>query len=367
MSFILSKLMEFAIFLLILSVLIFIHELGHFLAAKRLKIRVEKFSLGFGPKLFSRKVGETEYMLCAIPFGGFIKMAGDSAREHRGERFEFLSRRPGERAQIVFAGPFFNYVLAFFCLWAVFYLGYPRVTSKIGDLIPRMPAERAGLLADDRITAVDGTAVVYWDDLTKLIHKKKDQDVRLTVVRADKTMELTLSPEMRQVETIWGKQVSVSLIGIKPSEDVILVRYGLFDALVRGTKSLLQMTALTVTSIFYIIIGTMSFKESVTGPLGIFSIVVNAAKMGISPILHVIGVLSMSLAIFNLLPLPILDGGHIALAGLEKIRRRPITPKTEDVLTNIGMSFMILLAVFILCNDIVRQGYWDKFLAFFHK
>lgn len=353
------------IFLLILSVLILVHELGHFWVAKRLGIRVEKFSLGFGPKLFSRKIGETEYMLCAIPFGGFVKMAGDSAPEHRGERFEFLSRGPGERAQIVFAGPLFNYVLAFFCLWAVFYLGYPRVTSKIGDLIPRMPAQQAGLLAGDRITAVDGVAVTYWDDLTKLIHKKKDQDVRLTVVRAQQTMELTLTPEMRQVETIWGKQVSVSLIGIKPSDDIVLVRYGLLEALARGTKSLFQMTAMTVKSIFYIILGTMSFKESVTGPLGIFFIATNAAKMGFSAVLHVIGILSMSLAVFNLLPLPILDGGHIALAGLEKIRRRPISRRAEDILTNVGMSFMILLAVFILCNDIVRYGYWDKFLAFF--
>lgn len=355
------------IFLVILSVLILVHELGHFLAAKRLGIRVEKFSLGFGPKLFSRKVGQTEYMLCAIPFGGFVKMAGDSVQEYKGEHFEFLSRRPGERSQIVFAGPFFNYVLAFFCLWAVFYLGYPRMTSKIGSLISNMPAERAGLLANDRITAVDGVAVAYWDDLTRAIHAKKDQDVRLTVSRNGQTMDVLLSPEMRDVETIFGKKVAVSLIGIRPSEDVVLIRYGLWDALGRGAKNLWQMTVMTIASIFYIIIGTMSFKESVTGPLGIFFIATNAAKMGFSAVLHVIGVLSMSLAIFNLLPLPILDGGHIVLAGLEKIRRRPISRRAEDVLTNIGMSFMILLAVFILCNDVVRYGYWDKFLAFFRK
>jgi regulator of sigma E protease len=116
-----------------------------------------------------------------------------------------------------------------------------------------------------------------------------------------------------------------------------------------------------------IMIGTMSFKESVTGPLGIFFITSNAAKIGFSAILHVIGILSMSLAVFNLLPLPVLDGGHIFLAGLEKIRKRPLSRKLEDLMTNIGLTFLIVLAVFIFCNDLIRYGYWDKMLAFFRK
>ncbi|MDD5019223.1 MAG: RIP metalloprotease RseP [Candidatus Omnitrophica bacterium] len=355
------------IFIAILSILILIHELGHFLVAKRRGIRVEKFSLGFGPKLVSKKIGPTEYMLCLVPFGGFIKMAGDNKEECKGAPDEFLSRPPGQRAQVIFAGPFFNYVLAFFCLWMVFYLGYPKFSSTVGELMPGMPAARAGLQAGDTITSVDGEPVQFWDEMTRRIHAKKGEDVQLKVKRDGREFDLLLTPEAKEVETIWGRKAEVGLIGIKPSDEIIKVRYGLWPSLIRGTQSLWEMTVMTVRALFYIIIGTMSFKDSVTGPLGIFFITTNAAKIGFSSILHVIGILSMSLAIFNLLPLPILDGGHIFFAGLEKLRGRPLASKTEDVVSNIGMGFLIVLAIFIFCNDLIRYGYWDKFLALFQK
>ncbi|MEK7850152.1 MAG: RIP metalloprotease RseP [Candidatus Omnitrophota bacterium] len=353
------------IFLVILSVLILVHELGHFISAKRLRVRVEKFSLGFGPRLFSKKVGETEYMLCAIPFGGFIKMAGDNADEFKGRPDEFLGRSPGQRARIVFAGPFFNYVLAFLCLWMVYFLGFPKFTTSIGELIPGMPAQAAQLKVGDKVLEVNGVKVMFWDDLTKKIHASKGKTLKLKIQRGAAEFDTELTPQMKKVETVFGKQVEVGLIGIKPSEDVIKVRYGLGVALVKGTQNLIEMTIATLAAIFYIVVGTMSFKESVTGPLGIFFIATNAAKIGFSAILHVIGILSMSLAIFNLLPLPILDGGHIALAGLEKLRKKPLAQKTEDVVNNIGLSFLIILAVFIFCNDLIRYGYWDKFIALF--
>ena len=355
------------VFLLILSVLILVHECGHFLAAKRLGIKVEKFSLGFGPKLLSKKAGDTEYMLCAVPFGGFVKMAGDNVEEFKGQPDEFLSRKPGQRVSIVFAGPFFNYILAFLCLWMVYFLGFPKFTTTIGELVPGLPAQTAGLTVGDKIVEVDGERVEFWEELSKKIHSKKGQPLRLKVARDSKEFEVQITPASKEVETIWGKKVEVGLIGIKPSSEIIKVRYNLWVALVKGTQSLIQMTVMTGVAIFYIIIGTMSFKESVTGPLGIFFITSNAAKVGFSAILHVVGILSMSLAIFNLLPLPLLDGGHIFLAGLEKIRKKPLAPRIEEWINNIGLSFLIILAIFIFGNDLIRYGYWDKFLAFFVK
>lgn len=355
------------IFILILSVLILVHELGHFVAAKRLKVKVEKFSLGFGPKLFSKKIGDTEYMLCAIPFGGFIKMAGDSNEEFQGRSEEFLSRKPGERARIIFAGPFFNYLLAFFCLWMVYYMGYPKFSSKIGELIAGMPAAAAGIKIGDHVLEVDGARVQFWEDVSKEIHTKKEQAIRLKVSRDGQTLDFEMVPQIKEVDTIWGKRVRVGLIGIKPSEEIIKVRYGLGLSLVKGTQNLIQMTVATLVAIFSIISGTMSFKESVTGPLGIFFIASGAAKLGVSAVLHVIGILSMSLAVFNLLPLPILDGGHIFLAGLEKMRKKALSSKTEDIINNMGMSFLVILAVFIFFNDLIRYGYWDKFLALLGK
>ncbi len=355
------------IFILILSILILVHELGHFICAKQLGIKVEKFSLGFGPKLFSKTFGATEYMICAVPFGGFIKMAGDSTEEFKGAKNEFLSRAPGHRARIIFAGPFFNYVLAFLCLWMVYFLGFPKMTTTVGELVAGMPAQAAHLMAGDKITEVNGEKVKFWEDMTAKIHASKGKAVHLKVKRAAQELDLELTPEMKKVETVFGKKVEVGLIGIKPSDEIVKVRYGLGTALLKGTQTLLSMTAMTVVAIFYIMIGTMSFKESVTGPLGIFFITTNAAKIGFSAVLHVIGILSMSLAVFNLLPLPILDGGHIALAGLEKLRKRPLARKTEDVMNNVGLSFLVILAIFIFCNDLIRYGYWDKFLAMFTK
>ncbi len=348
------------IFILILSVLIFVHELGHFIAAKRLGIRVEKFSLGFGPKLLSKKVGDTQYLLCLIPFGGYIKMAGDNLEEYQGVRDEFLSRSPGERARVIFAGPFFNYVLAFLCLWMVFFLGYPKLTTTVGSLIDGMPAQVAGFKIGDRIVEVDDIKVEFWDDLARKIRAKKGQTLKLKVLRGEEEFDLNLTPQMKEVETIIGKRQEVGLIGIKPADEVVKVRYGFWLALIKGAQNLFEMTWMTLSAIFYIIIGTMSFKESVTGPLGIFFITSNAAKIGFSALLHVVGILSMSLAVFNLLPLPILDGGHIFLAGLEKIRRKRLSLKLENLINNIGMSFLIILAVFIFCNDFIRYGYWDK-------
>lgn len=355
------------IFILILSILIFVHELGHFIVAKRLGIKVEKFSLGFGPKLCSKKIKETEYMICAIPFGGFIKMSGDTADEFKGRPDDFLARKPGQRASVIFAGPLFNYILAFFCLWAVYILGFPRVTSAIGEIVPGMPASAAGLRAGDKVLEIGTEPVQFWDEVSRKIYVNKDKPIRIKVGRGSQEFEVTLTPQVKEVETVFGKKIEVGLIGIKPSDEIIKVRYGVWQALAKGTQALIKMTNMTLLAIYYLIIGTMSFKESVTGPLGIFFIATGAAKMGSSAILHVIGILSMSLAIFNLLPLPILDGGHIALLGLEKLRKRPLSRKTEDTMNNIGLSFLIILAIFIFCNDLVRYGYWDKFLALFWK
>ncbi|MFH0877100.1 MAG: RIP metalloprotease RseP [Candidatus Omnitrophota bacterium] len=355
------------VFVLTLSVLILIHEFGHFLAARQLGIRVEKFALGFGPKILSKKVGDTEYMLCAIPFGGFIKMAGDNNEECKGRADEFLARRPGHRAQVIFGGSLFNYILAFFCLWFVYFLGYPRSTTTIGELVNGMPAQTAGLQAGDKVLEVDGQPVLFWNELTKKIYAKKGELLRLKVRRQAQEFEIELTPQMKQVETAWGKKVELGLIGIRQSDEVIKVRYGLGEALVRGARELVQMTVMTVVSIFYIVTGTMSFRDSVTGPLGIFFITSGAAQLGFSAVLQVAGILSMSLAIFNMLPLPILDGGHMVLLGLERLRKRPLPVKVEEVINNIGLSFLIVLAIFIFGNDILRYGYWDRLLAMIGK
>src|SRR4030042_1455801 len=146
----------FLIFIFILSILIIVNEFGHFIAAKSAGVRVEKFSLGFGPQLLKKKRDNTEYSLSAIPLGGYVKLAGDNLEEYKGKSFEYLAKTPGERFRIIFFGPLLNYILGFLCLWLIFFVGYPTLTTKVGGLIDGFGAKVAGLEVGDKIIAVDG-------------------------------------------------------------------------------------------------------------------------------------------------------------------------------------------------------------------
>ncbi|MFC1646169.1 RIP metalloprotease RseP, partial [Candidatus Omnitrophota bacterium] len=151
--------MNTIVFLIIISILIFVHELGHLLMAKRLGIKVEKFSLGFGPKLFGFKFQDVDFKLSLIPFGGYVKLAGDSRQECKGQSHEYYSKSPGQRAMVVFFGPLFNYILAFLFLWAVYCIGFPQMSTKVGQVLDNMPAKEAGILEDDRIIEINGNEV----------------------------------------------------------------------------------------------------------------------------------------------------------------------------------------------------------------
>jgi len=153
--------MNTLIFLIIISILIFIHELGHFIMAKRVGIKVEKFALGFGPKLFGFKFQDVDFKVCLMPFGGYVKLAGDSRQEYKGKSYEYLSKSPGERAKVVFFGPLFNYILAFLFLWAVYCIGFPRMGTTVGKVLDDMPAQQAGLLEDDKIIEINGKKVRF--------------------------------------------------------------------------------------------------------------------------------------------------------------------------------------------------------------
>lgn len=355
-------------FVFVLSILVIVHELGHFLTAKRLKVKVEKFSIGFGPKLYSVKIGDTEYILSAIPLGGYVKMAGDEPWEKlQGASWEFLSRSVADRFKIIFAGPLLNYMLAFLIFSLIFMFGSPTMTTEIGGLMKDYPAQAGGLLAGDRILSVDGKAVKYWEDMTQAIHGHGEGSIRLSVSRNGSVFVKEIVPTVRKTKDIFGQEVRVALIGITPSQSIEKVRYGFTRSLYMGGRKLIQLTAVTYKALWSIVTGRLSFKESLTGPIGIFVVTGQAAKMGFIYILHLMGVLSASLAMFNILPLPILDGGHILFLAIEKIRGKALSLKAQEVIANIGVTLLILLTVFIFYNDIIKFGVVDKFLKIFHR
>jgi len=353
-------------FLIVLSILVLVHEAGHFITAKRLGVRVQKFSFGFGSKLFSVKRGDTEYLISAIPLGGYVKMSGDEPWEKlAGEKWEFLSRSAGDRFKIIFAGPLLNYLLAFLIFSVIFMFGSPTMTTEVGGLMKDYPASLQGLAVGDIVKAVDGKPVKYWEDMTEAIHKHDESAIKLTIVRGSKTFDKDIMPMVRKTKDIFGAEVRVALIGVTPSQTIESVRYGFVRSLYMGARKLLQLTAITYKALWSIITGRLSVKESLTGPIGIFVVTGQAAKMGFIYILHLMGVLSASLAIFNILPLPILDGGHILFLGIEKFRGRPLSLKAQEAIANIGVTLLIMLTIFIFYNDIMKFGVFDKVAKIF--
>ncbi len=354
-------------FILVLGVLIMVHELGHMAAARSVGVKVERFSFGFGPKIFSFKKGDTEYLISLIPLGGYVKMAGDDPSDVSGKPWEYMSKSVAERARIIAAGPLLNYLLAFLVFSFVFMFGSPTLTTEVGTLLKDYPAEKAGLMAGDVVTAVDGKRAGDWEEMTGLIRKRVEGALVLSIERGGEPQDVTVTPSVRQTRDIFGNDVKTAMIGIGPSEKITKVRYGVIESFGMGAKKLAQLTLITYKALWSIIVGRVSMKESMTGPIGIFMITGKAAQLGFIYIFHLMGVLSASLAIFNLLPFPVLDGGHMIFLGLEKLRGKPLSVKAQETIANIGVTALILLTVFIFYNDMMKFGVFSKIGGLFKK
>lgn len=346
------------VFLFILGILIIVHEFGHFIIAKRMGVRVEKFSLGFGPKLWSKKIKDTEYTVSLVPLGGYVKMAGDSLEEYKGSSGEYFNKTPLQRAAIVFCGPLLNYLMGILCFWMVFVIGYPTLTSKVGGLLDGFGAQEAGIRPGDKIVSVDGKIVDYWEELQGIIQAKLGAAaVTLSILRDGKLQELEVRIREEETDDVLGQRRSIALLGITPLySELVKVRYGFFESFFLSIKRSWGLTVLTYKSLWRMIVGKISLRESVTGPLGIFMITSRAANEGLVAVLNLVGLLSISLGIFNLLPFPVLDGGHILFLAIEKIRGRYFSAKTERIITQVGLSAIILFAVIVTYNDILRFG-----------
>jgi len=344
------------IFILILSLLIVVHEFGHFIVARKNGVRVEKFSLGFGKRIISRKKGHTEYSLNLIPLGGYVKMAGDNLEECKGKSYEYFSKPPGKRFQIIIAGPLLNYLLGFVFFWLIFCLGYPTLTTKIGGLVDGFGAQTAGLRVGDQILSLDNRKVYNWNDLQKEIQRNKSApSVNIMVLREGKEIEVAVPLQQKSGLDAFGQKRSITLIGITPFDQVTEARHGPIGSIFLAAQKTLDLTITTYKGLWFLATGRISMRESMAGPLEIFFMTSKAASLGLVAVLHLIAALSISLAIFNLLPVPVLDGGHVLLLGIEKVRGKPLGAATERVLTNIGFSLLLTLVVLVTYNDILRR------------
>ena len=356
------------IFLAVLSLLVVVHEWGHFIVARLVGVRVEKFSIGFGPVVFGKKVGETEYCFSLLPLGGFVKLAGESPEEATGAAWEFNSKSLWQKFAVVFAGPVMNALLAFVLFWFIFLVGQPTMTTKVGKILPDSAAKSAGLLEGDRITAVDGQKVALWEDLLKKLHENPSPVMALTVERNGHPMQISVSPKIQETHDIFGKTTRIGFLGISPSSEVIQVKSGVFGAMKLAAERLWFMTTTIFASLGLMITGAMPFKESMTGPIGIFFMTQKAAQMGIVYLLYFMGSLSVSLFVLNLLPIPVLDGGHVLFIVIEKIKGSPLKDSVKEKMTQAGMTVLLILMAFVMFQDIHRFSILENIRNFFiHK
>lgn len=341
------------IFLFVLSILVVVHEFGHFIVARLVGIRVEKFSIGFGPVVFGRKFGETEFVFSLLPLGGFVKMAGENPEEATGRSDEFNSKPLFQKFAVVFAGPLMNAFLAFVIFTGIFLIGQPTFTARIGKILDDSPAKEAGLAEGDKILVVEGRPVAYWDDVLQEVRTARGP-LRLGIERSGVPLEITVNPKIQEGPNVFGKKTRMAFLGIAPSSELVYLKSGFFKAMRLGAERVWSMTTMILYSLGLMITGAMPFKESVTGPIGIFFMTQEAAKLGAIYLFLFMGSLSVSLFVLNLLPIPVLDGGHVLFILIERLKGSPIKDSIKERVTQGGLIALLVLMVFVIFQDIHR-------------
>ncbi len=428
----------------VFSVLVFFHELGHFLAAKLFGVRVERFSIGYPPRLFGVQIGETDYCISAIPFGGYVKLAGmvDESldTEIKGEPWEFNSKPAWQKAIIISAGVIMNVILAVVILVGILYVkgepvipittvGYvqdgsiaqkvglqrfdkivainqqpvrtwneiqqyylanlgneivftverngeilqlvlsrenlgeegsenlgisPMIPAVVGEVVPGYPAEKAGLKKGDRIVAINGQPVQDWLDMTDIVSQNPGKPLQFEVERDGTRLTLEITPKAVNEVGPDGESKIVGKIGISAITFVERRPLSFGQAVSKGLQQAQFTSAMMVKTLYWMITGKKSAKEVIGGPIMIGKMAGDFAKTGFVNLLELLAYLSLMLAIINILPLPVLDGGHLVMIIIEGVTGKPIPTKVKVAIQQVGMALMLMLILFVIYNDISR-------------
>lgn len=420
-------------FLIVIGILVFVHELGHFVMAKRAGVRVEKFSLGMGPKIpglgFTK--GDTEYVISALPLGGYVKMAGENPDEEpTGAADEFQSKTVWQRAQIAATGPLTNIVLAFIIMPIVYMVGtytegpakvgyveagspaeqagfmsgdvieqingrsisdwtkamtliavnpdaevtltvdrngqkkamrmrpkaatdlniglsglVPDMPAEIGRVKPKLPAETAGIRASDKILSVDGRTIYHWNQFSGYVRDSGGKPLQLQIDRAGTKIDMTMTPVMDG-----GRYV----IGVEPIVRMVFKKYGILESISLGFEKTIEAIDLTFITLKKLVTFSLSIK-TLGGPVMIAQMSGQAASAGFSAFLSLLAVISISLGVLNLLPIPVLDGGLLLFLAIEAIRKKPLSRRVMEVSQSIGAGLLITLIAVVSYNDIMRM------------
>ncbi len=343
--------------IILLGVLIFVHELGHFSVAKYFGVGVLKFSLGFGPRLISKKIGETEYVLSAIPLGGYVKMLGESENEEElppeDKKRSFQEQTALRKIAIVAAGPLTNFIFAILAFAVVYAAGVPVSTSRIGDVQKDSAAFEAGIRSGDVIIAINDMEISHWSELVNAVSRSNGGQIRISIDREGGTFDVDVAPRPVKSKNIFGEEINAYRIGIGISDETVIVKQGPVGALYAGVEQTWGWTKLTCLGIVKIIQGVVSPKE-LGGPILIAQMAGSQVRKGFLPFIFLMAVLSVNLGVLNFLPIPVLDGGHLCFFLIEAVTGKEVNMKWKEMSQQVGFFLLMLLMIFVFYNDIAR-------------
>jgi regulator of sigma E protease len=367
----LAVLWDYALpFLIVLTVLIFVHELGHYWVARRCGVRVEVFSIGFGPEIVGwTDKADTRWKISAIPLGGYVKMFGEGEQRDDGDalsapltleerQVSFRHKSLGRRAAIVFAGPAANFIFAIIVLACLFgFLGQPFTPAEIGSVLEDSAADKAGMKPGDFIVRIDGDEIERFEEVQQIIRMNPEKTVEIVVLRDGANVAMEVTPTLREVKDRIGNTVKIGLLGVT-REGVAFRKHGPAKALWYAVKETWDLSAGTLKAVGQIIVGSRSSDE-LGGPIKIAQMSGEVWKMGAVSLISFMALLSINLGLINLFPIPMLDGGHLLFFAFEAIRGRPLGEKVQEYGFRIGVVLVFSLMLFVIINDIVNIPIWN--------
>ncbi len=342
--------------ILVLSVLIFFHELGHFTVARLFGVQVDVFSIGFGKKLYTKMIGKTEWSISLIPLGGYVKMKGQDDSDPTKKSYDddsYNSKKPWQRILILLAGPFANFLLAFVLYLAIANLGLPKRLPTVGVVSEGNPALSAGVLKSDKILQIDGIDILYWEDIGEAINSSQRDTLTLVIDRNNTTVTLNLTPKIIDDINLFGEKITRKIIGISPSGERITIYLGFVDGLKYAYDETIKASLLIVESIQKLITGVVS-SDKLGGIITIVDVTSQASSAGILSLFFFTALISVNLGVLNLLPIPALDGGHIMFNIYEMITGKEPNERAVWYMTIVGWVLLLALMMLGLYNDINR-------------
>ena len=354
-------------FLLVLGIVVFFHELGHFLVGRWCGVKADVFSLGFGPELYGRVDRHgTRWRLALVPLGGYVKFHGDANAASAGvnaeglseeeRRVSFFTQPVWKRALIVAAGPLANFILAVVIFAGVaFFVGHGALAPRVESLRPGEVAEEAGFKPGDLVRSIDGKAVASWGELQRIVQASAEKTLSFVIERDGAQVILNATPKLRVMETPFGKN-RIGLIGLNGStkaEDWQMLKFGPLESLAQGAQETWYVGERTLSFLAGLVVGKESFDQ-VTGPIGTGYIAGKVATFGFGALMNLAAVLSVSIGLINLVPIPLLDGGHLLFYLIEAIKGRPLSERVQEVGFRLGLVFVVTLMLFTTFNDLLN-------------